>query len=215
MAYMSSVTFTGHTLIKDNYANGEGGAVNVMFRVKLKFSGVTVFSNNTATLAGGAMFAVVQVELVMTGNVTFENNKCMSGDGGAISIARSSRIILANRVSFVSNWAVNGGAMYLRDSTMTLKKHAIIFTSQNHAEIHGGGIFYEDKIDPFQCNFSVGSEKPTANLIHNMPNCWLQLENFKFSKTNASQYEIISYYNSAGRPWTVHVWRSPGQVFYS
>ena len=70
LAYMSSVTFTGHTLFKENYANGVnggGGAVKVMFRSKLKFSGVTVFSNNSATIGGGAILVAVQVELEMTG----------------------------------------------------------------------------------------------------------------------------------------------------
>ena len=89
--------------------------------------------------------------------------------------------------------------MYLREATMTLKKNAIIVTSQNHAEISGGAIFFEDKIDPFQCNLNLfSSEIPTTNLLFNTPDCLLQLENFKFSKTNASQYAIISHHDSAG-----------------
>ena len=72
---VSSVTFSGHTLFKDNYAIGEGGAVKATSRAKLKFSGVTVFTNNSATDAGGAILAA-HAQLEMTGNVTFKNNKC-------------------------------------------------------------------------------------------------------------------------------------------
>ena len=74
-------------------------------------------------------------------------------DGGAILLTTGCQIIIADRVLFESNEAEYGGAMYLKHSTMTLKKHATIATIQNHAKYYGGAIFHEDYIDPVQCSF--------------------------------------------------------------
>ena len=195
IANLSSVTFTGHTLFKDNYVDGGGGAVRVASRTKLKFSGVTIFSNNSATEAGGAILAAAHSELEMTGNVTFR--KCTAVVGGAIFLIISSRITIADRVIFESNKAVNGGAMFIKKSTMNLKKHATVATIQNHAKHYGGAIFYEDYMDPVQCSYS-----PFPSLsfyfAYNLPDCYLQLENFKFNEKNGPQYEILSYNDSAG-----------------
>ena len=199
LAQVSSLSFTGHTLLKKNYATTEGGAIVGLVRSKLVFSGVTFFiRNNATTEGGGAMKAAIESEIVMSGLVLFKNNNCTTGYGGAVSLIKGSRITLSDSITFESNWAEMGGAMYLRDSTLVLKQNVTVITSNNRARYFGGALFHEDNINYFQCNFAMeGSSK--EDVLNLLPNCFLILDGLALSESgNSALCAIHSYNDSAG-----------------
>ena len=195
-AEASSISFNGHTLFEGNYAEVEGGAVAGLVRVTFIFSGVTIFVNNNATTeGGGAILGTVDTELLLNGSVFFKNNNCTSCYGGAISLTQRSCITICNITTFESNWGEMGGAMYLRDSNIILQQHSSIVTLHNRAKLYGGAIFHMDNINYFQCNFAE-HHGPKEEVLISLPDCFLQLENFKFSQSSKS--EIHSCNDSAG-----------------
>ena len=199
-AEASSISFNGHTLFEGNYAEVEGGAVAGLVRVAFIFSGVTIFVNNNATTeGGGAILGTVDTELLLNGSVFFKNNNCTSCYGGAISLTGRSRITICEITTFKSNWGEMGGAMYLRDSNVILKQNSSIITLHNSAKYYGGAIFHMDNINYFQCNFAINMEYQKSDVLILLPDCFLELENFKFSQSiKTTLYEIYSYNDSAG-----------------
>ena len=199
-AEASLVSFTGHTLFEGNYAEVEGGAVAGLVRVAFIFSGVTIFVNNNATTeGGGAILGTVHTELLLNGSVFFKNNNCTSCYGGAISLTGRSCITICEITTFESNWGEMGGAMYLRDSNVILKQNSSIIMLHNSAKYYGGAIFHVDNINYFQCNFVAKHYGQKEEVLISLPDCFLELENFKFSQSSKSTlYEIHSYNDSAG-----------------
>ena len=198
-AEASLVSFAGNTLFEENYAIIEGGAVAGLVRVHFIFSGVTIFVNNNATTeGGGAILGTVHTELLLNGSILFKNNNCTSCYGGAISLTGRSRITICDNITFESNWGEMGGAMYLRDSNVIMKQHSSIITLYNSAKFYGGAIFHMDNINYYQCNFTSIKYQKGA-VLFSLPDCFLELENFKFNSSNESTlYEIHSYNDSAG-----------------
>ena len=196
-AEASSISFTGHTLFEGNYAEVEGGAVIGLFRVAFIFSGVTIFVNNKVKEGGGgAIVGTINTKLLLNGSVLFKFNNCTSCYGGAIALTDRSHVTICDRVIFESNWGEMGGAMYLRDSNIILQQHSSIVTLHNRAK-YGGAIFHMDDINKYQCSFSILSTDREKFI--RLPECFLELENLKFSQSNKSTlYEIHSYYDSAG-----------------
>ena len=199
-AEASSVSFAGHTLFQDNSAVIEGGAIAGIVQTKLSFSGVTDFINNKAeTEGGGAILGSIHMELIISGSVLFKNNNCTTCYGGAISLTGKSSITIFNIVTFESNWGEMGGAIYLRDSNVVLKKNATLVTSRNHARYYGGAIFHMDYIDYYQCDFSISATYQWGSILFSLPDCFLELDGFEFTESsNSPSYEIHSYDDSAG-----------------
>ena len=191
--------------LKKNVAAMEGGALAGLVSTTLSFTGVTFFFNNNATSeGGGAILATVHTELLMSGYVVFRKNNCTAGYGGAISLTQNSRMIISDTVAFENNWAEMGGAVYFRDSSMILKQYSILVTRQNNAKYYGGALFHMDSINYYQCNFHLNTSYTMNTALMDMilillPDCFLELENFRFNlNLKSSVYQIHSYNDSAG-----------------
>ena len=133
----------------------------------------------------------INTKLLLNRSVLFKNNNC-----GAIASTDKSHITVCDSVTFESNWGEMGGAMYLRDSNIILQQHSSIVTLYNRATLYGDVIFHMDNINKYQCSFAVSTYR--GKLIQ-LPECFLELENLKFSQSNKSTlYEIHSCNDSAG-----------------
>ena len=83
--------------------------------------------------------------------------------------------------------------MYLRDSNIILQQHSSIVTLHNRAKYYGGAIFHMDNINKYQCSFVISTYREK---FIRLPECFLELENLKFSQSNKSTlYEIHSYWH--------------------
>lgn len=169
-AEFSAISFTGFTLFEENAAHIHGGAIAVMYRTTLLFSGVTSFINNRAT-DGAAIHGHIGIELAMHGVILFERNNAV-GSGGAI-FASETHVTLNDMVSFMSNSAQYGGAMYFENGvTMTLERNTTLHTSNNYATKYGGAIYHRDSITPSQCKFVMNEKR--RGMILTLPDCFLE-----------------------------------------
>ena len=162
---------------------------------------MTRFINNTAKgRFGGAVSLTIHSKLLIIGSILFANNTCVytkvNCSGGAIIIASASEMEISGNATFKNNLADIGGAIFLGSSMLTLNQYASIKFISNFAKSLGGGIFHLDDINHFQCEFSIHAQYSRAD-VDNLPDCFLQLENFSFE--NPRKYEIISINNTAGK----------------
>ena len=108
----------------------------------------------------------------MHGSVLFENNNCINSYGGAVGAYDSSEIEIFDSVTFKSNSAERGGAMYLRGSSLILNQDTQTEFIENVAKSLGGGIFVADQIDYYQCNFSIQTHYSEDNVVYALPDCF-------------------------------------------
>ena len=197
----ATVSFSGYTYFENNYAQMNGGAIGGLIKSEVKLEGITQFINNTAKgQFGGAVSLIIHCKLLINGSILFANNSCVytkvNCSGGAIIVASASEIEISGNATFKNNQADIGGAIFLRSSMLTLNWYASMKFISNFAKSLGGGIFHLDDITHFQCEFSIHAQYSRAD-VDNLPDCFLQLENFSFK--NPHKYKIISINNTAGK----------------
>ena len=176
-------------------------------------SGTTILTNNMGVI-GGAILLTSNSFITITGNTLLENNKALGGgavmalsssisftgttlvsfneaekEGGGYKIANSA-ITLSGMINFTSNTAVFGGAIHFDSkSTLTLKPHTTLTTSQNYAHLYGGALYHTDNPTEYQCNYNGG--KPIVFVA----SCFIKLEGLT---TTDTPYSMISQLDSAG-----------------
>lgn len=143
----------------DNARTGYGGAISLwgdnVFQTSVSISGVT-FYNNSAVLYGGAMLLNLpsQVDVELS-NVSFESNS--APNGGAIFV-NSGTLEFSGSNTFTGNKATNGGggAVYLNKGEAEFSGTTF---SGNSATSSGGAIYRTSS-----ANFSFsGSNTVTSN----------------------------------------------------
>ena len=166
-----SIAFVGDTTITHNQGQRGGGIYSRSS--PLLFTGHTLFSNNSGFI-GGAIFSLFETTLTFNGTARFTHNTAET-DGGAIyAIGTNINFMFNTMASFGFNLAQNGGAVYLR-STSILKTelHVHFTTFYNHASGYGGAIYYKDTVIPTQCEFEMSAHE---NEKLELPYCFLKLE---------------------------------------
>ena len=160
----TSLSFSGNSHFSHNSALF-GGVINAETNTYLSFSGTTDFSHNSASDGGGAIYAD-NVTLKFTETTNFFNNTASSYYGGAIYVADNTRLSLNGTSSLTSNFAVQGGAIFAYESTLTLSGN-ISFVSNGHdTEDSRGGALYMYISSTFSIlpNTTVRWENNHANL---------------------------------------------------
>ena len=202
--YKSNIVFTGKTTIAWN-TGSSGGGIHANY-ARLTFSGTTTITNNSGRLGGGLCFSNSDVSLkghaLLASNVaevhggavyskdgtlslggdTLVNGNIAHTNGGAL-YAIDTRITVKTNITFTSNSAQNGGAMWLDTCSLTLNENATLTTSHNYASLYGGAIYHKDEPSSSVCSYST---EP------NYEDCFLGFDNH-------NQIIITSSFDLAGR----------------
>lgn len=201
----ANVSFSGNVKISKNFGSTGGiatfetggGCIRAMVSY-ISFTGLTVFEDNHATTNGGAITLLLKTTLIFSGIVIFSNNNA-NQNGGAI-FATDSKIISNGNITFTSNRAQNGGAMYFENgATMTLEQHSVLTTSYNYATKYGGAIYHSDAITPSQCKLQSGSILSSDSIEQAailLPSCFIDV--VLLLNNTADYFLIASINDSAG-----------------
>ena len=130
-----TITFTGNSA-------KNGGAVHIS-NSHLQLFGNASFETNSAEY-GGAVH-IENSDLQLLGNALFENNSALTGPGGAVYVDSGS-VTLSGATIFIANTAISGGGVAVERSAhvRVLFPFEVTFLS-NKAEV-GGAIFVDDPI---------------------------------------------------------------------
>ena len=176
----SGISFEGRALVAffKNRATNDGGSCyfSQLNNITLKeFANVT-FENNNAFYTGGAIHLNTNSDITFKDNSTalFKSNQ--ASDGGAIGISMNSSITIQDyytRITFVTNNALYGGAMYF-DTTHTallFKDEDISFIS-NTARIAGDNMYFDVTGSNGSClnNRIIGINDETKHFVATPPN---------------------------------------------
>jgi len=130
-AIHSSINISGNTLMQ-NSVSTLGGAIHTSFSV-LTFQGCSSFKNNSAKLYGGAVQSE-NSELVFVNSGNIHLQTCISSKTFNVSLN-----------SFISNTAIQGGALYLDQySNSSLDQTTYVHFQNNVAVEFGGAIYVVD-----------------------------------------------------------------------
>ena len=136
-----SLNFTGTNIFFNNLATKNGGAIYAESSISLNFIGASDFSQNSTERHGGAIKGH-NVTLKFTETTNFFNNTASSYYGGAIYVADNTRLSLNGTSSLTSNCAVQGGAIYADDSTLTFSGNISFVSNGHNTEDSRGGAMY-------------------------------------------------------------------------
>ena len=184
----SSVVISGTTKLTNNTGD-RGGAIR-MSNSFITVTGNTLLENNKAVVGGAVMAEISAISFAGTTLVAFNNAE---EEGGAFKITNSA-LTLSGMINFTSNTAKFGGVMHFDSkSTLTLKPHTTLTTSQNYAYLYGGALYHTDNPTEYQCNYDGGDWRGTIELV---APCFLKLEGLS---TTGTPYSMISQLDSAGK----------------
>ena len=122
----------------------EGGAVT-SFQSTVIFDGTVSLSNNQAR-QGGAILAT-ESRIMFSGAITIANNTAIlnstatSSYGGGISLQQS-ELDIKGRCTISDNYAMRGGGVHAKSSTITVHQPWTLQVMNNKAE-NGGGMYLE------------------------------------------------------------------------
>ena len=135
------LTFNGTNIFFNNSATKSGGAIYVESSISLNFIGASDFSQNSAEHNGGAIDVRFNVALKFTETTNFCNNSA-SDDGGAIYVADNTRLSFNGTSSLIGNFAVQGGAIFAYESTLTFGGNISFVNNRHNTKGSCGGAMY-------------------------------------------------------------------------
>eukprot|EP00904_Undaria_pinnatifida_P004259 jgi/Undpi1/13834/HiC_scaffold_9.g03485.m1 len=145
MALNSNASWSGSTAYMNNVAGGNGGGVFLAENSRASCTDETssTFSGNSAAY-GGALAVETNSSVDFRGKFSFDSNRAIETDygtgyGGAVSVIRSATATWYGVLAFTGNTAIQGGGLYLKDSTLSWSGAAMIALN-TVSEI--GGAFY-------------------------------------------------------------------------
>ena len=167
--------FNGNVTFDNNIATGASGApgggaiLNADGTVSFQKGSTVIFSNNKATGDGGAILNATTLtdrinsfDLTKVDSVKFEKNKA-TGNGGAVAnieFADVEGTFKANKATFSTNSAANGGAIY-NDSIAELTNSEFI---GNTSSTYGGAIMSTEGSDLTITNGTFTGNKVTGDV---------------------------------------------------
>jgi len=123
-----------HGEIRNNYSSSNGGGLQLNFDYSIQLNDVNIYQNSA--VKGGGIFSG-------GGHLSMENVNIRSNDsesGGGMYIDYGSVVEMDLCVLADNTTAVDGGAIYLVESDLDVKRSTI---SNNSAGNEGGGLFYK------------------------------------------------------------------------
>ena len=150
-AYWSKLYFNGNNYLTNNAAKTGFGSAIFISLTQVSILGTLKFISNHGRNQGGALVVgpYCTLDFDQYANVSFESNT--AEHGGAIYTVHSTWNIRGN-LTFYNNSAFIGGAMFLsRNTKLILNKYTKINFAENHADTNGGAIFLEDSGEKSQC----------------------------------------------------------------
>lgn len=142
----SDISWNGTTTFSNNSADSDGGAICAEGSTNIVWSGPTTFSNNTANANGGALalLGVLSVDLPPMGNILLLSGNDATIVGGAVYQESMNTGLSWAGASFVSNSALNGGAVYSVGSAAVIESPPNSYDNckfeDNSASASGGAI---------------------------------------------------------------------------
>lgn len=148
----AELQLNGSHVFSGNVATVYGGAIFNFpgwGESKATIGGESLFINNTA-LWGGAIYN--QSVLTIVGKQTFQENKAKNdngeGNGGAIAMySKSAQTNINGQVSFIRNYARNGGAIYNQGGFLEVSGE-VVFEGNKSSNV--GGAIYNNSIADFR-----------------------------------------------------------------
>ena len=184
----SSASFEGDTIICGNTGDSGGGGINAV-RSNVSLSGNSFFCNNTGN-TGGALSTTSEKQCVLgiLGNTTFHNNRATQG--GALHVSNINVKLSDCSVSFSSNVADLGGAIYFElKSVLTMGRSTFIKTESNKATQYGGAIYHKDSVVDIQCS-NVTNILKEQKQVWEVPAAFLQVTDTQFCPTIESSNDF-------------------------
>lgn len=219
----STLDISGNISFVGNTAHRWGGGVSVSDS-RLSICGVSTFKDNVGTTFGGAIVAVrssVGFNMCSSENSNFtenrNNNYFVNNSaryGGAIDLFVSVLTIESNTNStFLDNRAdLEGGALYVDNSTIYLQANNVIYVRNNSAQLGGAIYVRENGLGGLSYCFRVLNNcffQPTDEDIFNNSNTPLRFEDNYATLSGANLYggfidtcripTLPSQYNESGR----------------
>eukprot|EP00904_Undaria_pinnatifida_P008212 jgi/Undpi1/4520/HiC_scaffold_18.g07874.m1 len=142
----SDISWNGTTTFSNNSADSDGGAICAEGSTNTAWSGPTTFSNNTANANGGtlALLGVLSVDIPPMGNILLLSGNVATIVGGAVYQESMNTGLSWAGASFVSNSALNGGAVYSVGSAAAIGSSPNSYDNcrfdDNSASASGGAI---------------------------------------------------------------------------
>lgn len=139
----ATITISGNSKFINNQAY-YGGAISTAYQ-NISLEGNTSFQNNTVVGDGYGGSALFMHNTIATfkDNVTFTQNGTLGKEGGALLIYGFSKTSISGNVKFNENLASNGGAIMVRNGSITNTQVDIsgnVAFTKNKADIQGGAI---------------------------------------------------------------------------
>lgn len=128
------------TINNGTYKNNKsirGSAIYVDYGDVTMTGNATFEGNEATTQEGGAVF-LWKTKDIKVENAVFRGNKAPQSNGGAIRLQDQCNLTISNSAVFDGNYAGNGGAMYVYNSTATIGKATF---SNNYATQSGGALY--------------------------------------------------------------------------
>ena len=167
--FNGNVTFDNNIATGASRAPGGGAILNADGTVSFQKGSTVIFSNNKATGDGGAILNATTLtdrinsfDLTKVDSVKFEKNKA-TGNGGAVAnieFADVEGTFKANKATFSTNSAANGGAIY-NDSIAELTNSEFI---GNTSSTYGGAIMSTEGSDLTITNGTFTGNKVTGDV---------------------------------------------------
>ena len=132
-----AVSIGADATFQHNYAANGGAFLIDGVATTLSFGDNLLVRNNTAD-AHVAWIQNCNTDVTFGINTRFEDNTASSSGGGALSITGTKNVTFSSAVAFVRNTGMNGGAVFLDNSKLTLPDGSAFIS--NTAQNIGGGI---------------------------------------------------------------------------
>ena len=155
-SFLSTVTFTGESILSNNHAQ-HGGAILAVESTIIMY-GSTTIANNMATKyvtnSSGGGISLRQSKLEIKGKCNISDNHAIRG-GGIHASGSTIAIYQPGTLHLINNRAENGGGLYLEVNPKVyiqyyISDEGIIIFRDNHA-IYGGAVYVADNTSSSAC----------------------------------------------------------------
>lgn len=145
----SSITLTNTTVSKNTDAGGDGGGgvgIETSAAITLSVDGSTVANNIAKTGDGGGIYISSSNPSATVTSSWISGNRAPNGNGGGIYDAGTVSIgqtTIGARAHFLNdgNQAMNGGGIYIKDSSASVSLQSSSTVADNAASVDGGGVW--------------------------------------------------------------------------
>ena len=198
LLFEDGVLYASTCRFVNNSAN-QGGALYISTSKLVRMGGMNWFEGNHAEM-GGAI-AIESSNIFYTDTNDFVQNSATVG-GSMYAIFSDSLIHMSGNITFLQNFAENGGAVaFSADAKLALTRELDLNFTENHANLNGGAIFYDDSVSSI--NACATKSRIEKRVKETLQECFLEL-------TFESVIHVYFIQNTAGSAGTCSTiwWKS-------